>query len=210
LTQSAIISGSGIYLPPHRISNDELVGAFNKYVECFNQKNQTDIDAGHIEALQASSAAFIEKASGIKQRYAVDKAGLLNSDILAPRLAERSDDELSLQAEMGVEAAKTAMQNAGKIADDIDVVIFTSSLVQRSLPAMGIEVQNALGINGYAFDMTAACSAATFAIDYASTLVQAGKARAVLVVNPEIYTGQLNFRDRNNHFIFGDAATLWS
>jgi beta-ketodecanoyl-[acyl-carrier-protein] synthase len=72
---------------------------------------------------------------------------------------------------------------------------------------MAIEVQQALGIEGFAFDMNVACSSATFGIKTAADFVASGSARAVLMVNPEICSGHLNFRDRDSHFIFGDVAT---
>jgi beta-ketodecanoyl-[acyl-carrier-protein] synthase len=52
-----------------------------------------------------------------------------------------------------------------------------------------------------------ACSSATFGIQAAVTALQSGQARAALVVNPEITSGHLNWRDRDSHFIFGDACT---
>ena len=55
--------------------------------------------------------------------------------------------------------------------------------------------------------MNVACSSATFGIKTAADFVAAGSARAVLMVNPEICSGHLNFRDRDSHFIFGDVAT---
>jgi beta-ketodecanoyl-[acyl-carrier-protein] synthase len=79
--------------------------------------------------------------------------------------------------------------------------------MQRPYPAMAIEVQQALGIDGFAFDMNVACSSATFGIKTAADYVATGSARAVLMVNPEICSGHLNFRDRDSHFIFGDVAT---
>jgi beta-ketodecanoyl-[acyl-carrier-protein] synthase len=72
---------------------------------------------------------------------------------------------------------------------------------------MGIEVQNALGIEGFAFDLNVACSSATFGIKTAADYIATGTADAVLMVNPEITSGHLNFRDRDSHFIFGDVAT---
>jgi beta-ketodecanoyl-[acyl-carrier-protein] synthase len=79
--------------------------------------------------------------------------------------------------------------------------------MQRAYPAMAIEIQHALGIDGYAFDMNVACSSATFGIQTAADMIRAGHARAILVVNPEICSGHLNFTDRDSHFIFGDVAT---
>ena len=68
-------------------------------------------------------------------------------------------------------------------------------------------MQAALGATGFAFDMNVACSSATFGIQQASDAVRSGSAKRVLMVNPEICTGHLNFRDRDSHFIFGDVAT---
>ena len=70
-----------------------------------------------------------------------------------------------------------------------------------------IEVQEALGIKGFGFDMLVACSAATFALQRAYDMVVAGTANCVLVINPELTSPQNNFRDRDSHFIFGDVAT---
>jgi beta-ketodecanoyl-[acyl-carrier-protein] synthase len=68
-------------------------------------------------------------------------------------------------------------------------------------------VQDALGIEGFGFDMLVACSAATFALHRAYEMIRAGTAGAVLVINPELITPQVNFCDRDSHFIFGDVAT---
>ncbi|MGD9865678.1 MAG: beta-ketoacyl-ACP synthase III, partial [Pseudodonghicola sp.] len=70
-----------------------------------------------------------------------------------------------------------------------------------------IEIQNLLGIQGFAFDMNVACSSATFGLQAAADMVRAGSIRAALVVNPEICSGHLEWRDRDCHFIFGDVAT---
>src|SRR3546814_8796126 len=72
---------------------------------------------------------------------------------------------------------------------------------------MAGESQDALGIVGFGFDMNVACSSATFGIQTAADYIRAGHARSVLVVNPEICSGHLNWRDRDSHFIFGDVAT---
>jgi beta-ketodecanoyl-[acyl-carrier-protein] synthase len=72
---------------------------------------------------------------------------------------------------------------------------------------MAIEVQKALGIDGFAFDMNVACSSATFGIKTAADFISSGSVKAVLMVNPEICSGHLNFTDRDSHFIFGDVAT---
>lgn len=203
----AVISGTGLYTPANSISNEELVVSFNAYVQQFNADNAEAIERGEVAALTESNAAFIEKASGIKSRYVIDKAGILDPQRMTPRIPERSNEEWGILCEMAVGAAKEALQRAGKTVADIDGVIVACSNLQRAYPAVAIEVQAALGINGWGYDMNVACSSATFGIQAATTAIQTGQARAVLMVNPEICTGHLNFRDRDSHFIFGDAAT---
>ena len=203
----AVIAATGLYTPPQSLSNAELVKAFNAYVERFNAANAEAISAGEVVALTPSSVEFIEKASGIKSRYVVDKSGLVDPDVMRPNIPERSNEEISVLAEMAVEAAKQAIERWGKPASEIDAVICAASNMQRAYPAMAIEVQQALGIGGFAFDMNVACSSATFGIKTAADFVASGSARAVLMVNPEICSGHLNFRDRDSHFIFGDVAT---
>jgi beta-ketodecanoyl-[acyl-carrier-protein] synthase len=106
-----------------------------------------------------------------------------------------------------VVACKEALEQAGKTAADVDAVIVACSNLQRAYPAISIEVQQAMGIDGFAYDMNVACSSATFGLQAAVNAVENGSARAVLVVSPEICSGHLNFRDRDSHFIFGDACT---
>ncbi|WP_434728707.1 beta-ketoacyl-ACP synthase III [Pseudomonas soli] len=204
---NVVISGTGLYTPAQSISNEELVESFNTWAQRFNRDNAAAIERGEVEAAPLSDAAFIEKASGIKSRFVMDKAGILDPQRMKPRLPERSNDEQSILCEMGVAAARQALERAGRTAADVDGVIVACSNLQRPYPAIAIEVQQALGIEGFAFDMNVACSSATFGIQTAVNSVQLGQARAVLVVSPEICTGHLNFRDRDSHFIFGDAAT---
>lgn len=200
------IIATGLYTPPQSISNAELVTAFNEYVALFNAENARAIDAGEIEPLQPSSSEFIEKASGIKSRYVIDKAGVLDPKRMAPMIPARTNEELSILAEIAVEAAKDAMKAADLGPADIDGVICAASNMQRAYPAMAVEVQAALGIEGFAFDMNVACASAAFGIETALGLIRAGS-RRILMVNPEICTAHLNFRNRDCHFIFGDVAT---
>ncbi|WP_213876314.1 beta-ketoacyl-ACP synthase III [Pseudomonas sp. dw_358] len=204
---NVVISGTGLFTPAQSISNDELVESFNTYVQQFNADNASAIERGDVEALTESNAAFIEKASGIKSRFVMDKAGILDPRRMKPYLPERSNDEQSILCQMAVAAAEQALARAGKTAADIDAVIVACSNLQRAYPAVAIEVQQALGIAGFGFDMNVACSSATFGIQNAFNSIALGQARAVLMVNPEICTAHLNFRDRDSHFIFGDGAT---
>lgn len=200
------ITGTGLYHPAESISNQELVESLNAYVEQYNQDNAEKIAAGELPERLGSSAEFIEKASGIQRRYVIEKSGVLDPSRLRPRLEERTDDELSIQAEWGMWAAKDAMTNAGVAPEDIDVVILACSNLQRAYPAVAVEIQTALGIEGYAYDMNVACSAATFGLKQAYDAIKSG-ARRVLLVNVEITSGHTDYRSRDCHFIFGDVAT---
>ena len=204
---SVAISATGLFTPENAISNAELVEAFNAYAAKFNADNAAAIESGVLTAVAPSSVEFIEKASGIKSRFVLDKAGILDPEIMTPRLPERPNEQISVMAEIGVKAAKEALERAGRTARDVDAVLCAASNMQRAYPAMAIEIQEALGVEGFAFDMNVACSSATFGIQTGADFIRAGHARSVLVVNPEICSGHLNFRDRDSHFIFGDVAT---
>lgn len=203
----AVISGTGLFVPPHKISNDELVATFNIFVDRFNAENAVAIEKGELAPLEYSSSEFIEKASGIRQRHVMEKGGILDPERMCPKLPQRVDDQPGLQCEMAVAAAREALAQAGKTAADIDLVIVACSNLQRAYPAVAVEVQHALGIDGYAYDMNIACSSATFGLHAAADAIKAGSAKAVLLINPEICTGHLDFRDRDCHFIFGDVCT---
>ena len=202
-----LITGSGLYTPPNAISNEALVASFNAWVAADNAANADAIARGEREARTESSAEFIVKASGIHSRYVLDAEGILDPERMRPRLPARANDQPSVQCEMGVAAAREALAAAGVNAADLDLVIVACSNLERPYPAVAVELQAALEAGGYAFDMNVACSSATFGIETAANAIRSGSARRVLMVNPEICSAHLNFRDRDSHFIFGDACT---
>ena len=204
------IAGTGIWHPEEKVSNDEIVNSYNSYVEKFNQENNLEIANGSIEAMEFSSVEFIEKASGIKSRYVIDKEGILDINRMMPRVKNEHPDRLSIHAEVGIQAAKKAMDQANVRPNEIDAVIVGTSHAARNYPAVAIEIQQELGINGYAYDMLVGCSSTTFAINNAYSDIASGLANSVLVINPEISTPFVNFTHRDKHFIFGDgcAATV--
>jgi beta-ketodecanoyl-[acyl-carrier-protein] synthase len=188
------------------MTNDELVAAFNEFVKRENAKHADEIAAGTRQPLKESSSEFIVKASGIKRRYVQDKTGLTDPERMCPNIPDRPEEALSAQAEYAVNAAKRALARAGKTGEDIDLVVLGASNLQRLYPAIAIEVQDAIGARGWALDMSLGCSAATGATIVASQAIQSGSATCALVVVPELTTGHMNWRDRDSHFIFGDAS----
>lgn len=198
-----VISGLGIEIPDDIITNAELVESFNAFVGI---ENATRAKQG-LEPLATSSAAFIEHASGIGARHVHTRDGILDPARMTPHIPARDDDSLSVTAEFGAAAARAALAHAQVDAEAVDMVICAGSHTERLYPAIAIEIQNEIGAKGAAFDMSLGCSSAAAGLHVAFSLVRAGAHRRVLVITPELITAHLDFRDRQTHFIFGDAAT---
>src|SRR6056297_1602293 len=201
------ITGSGVFTPPEVITNEELVEAYNAHAEAFNAAHADAIAAGEVTAKPPSSPEFILGASGIERRHVMDKSGVLDPEVMHPVLRARGDDEPGIMTEIALEACGTALAQAGREAGEIDLVICAASNHERPYPAIAIEIQQALGAGGFAFDMNVACSSATFGIQAAADMIRSGSARCDIVVSPEICSGHLEWRDRDCHFIFGDVCT---
>lgn len=206
-TKRICISGSGLYTPPESVSNDELVATYNTWATAQNAGHAAEIAAGTAQAIPLSSSEFIVKASGIESRHTVDRAGVMDPDFMRPRIRTRTNDEPSLMCEMGLAAARQSLADAHRATADVDAVFVACSNLQRPYPALAVELQHYLGAGGFGFDMNVACASAAFGVQTAVNAVAGGSARSALVVSPEICTGHLNFRNRDCHFIFGDAAT---
>ena len=188
------------------ITNDEIVKSYNSYVDNYNLQNANEINEGNLIALEHSSTTFIEKASGIKTRYVIDKKNILDINKMMPLVDHEDESKLSIHAVVGIEAAKKAMAQANVSASEIDGVILGTSHAARNYPSVAIEIQNELGIDGYAYDMLVGCSSTTFAINNAYSDIASGLAETVLVINPEISTPFVNYTRRDIHFIFGDGC----
>ncbi len=199
ISTGTAITGAGVWHPEHVLTNEELCVAFNEYVRRANA-------AGAQPPLKESSPEFIEKASGIKRRYIVDKTGVLDPERMCPNVPERPDDQLSVQAEFAVNAISRALAAAGRVGEEVDLVVCGTSMLQRAYPAIAIEIQHALGARGLGFDLMLGCASAVAAMQVATNAVQAGLATCAVVVSPELMSGHNNWRERDGHFLFGDAA----
>ncbi|HKA15663.1 MAG TPA: beta-ketoacyl-ACP synthase III [Myxococcota bacterium] len=202
-----VISGTGLWVPPERISNSELVASLAAATERWNLDHKAEIEAGVCEARDLPNERFIVKASGVESRYVIEKRGVLDPERLRPHLPTRSENEPSIQCEISLVAAREALAQANRRPGEVDAVLVACSNLQRAYPAVAIEVQHALGGSGFAYDLNVACSSATFGIQAAVDAVARGHARCALVVNPELTSGHTNFALRDYHFIFGDACT---
>lgn len=206
MSRGPVITGSGVWAPEPVLTNDAMCAVFNEWVRTDNERNAAAIAAGEREPLQESSAEFIVKASGITQRHVVTLDGLLDPERMHPLIPDRPDDELAVQTEMALRAAELALRSAGRDGQDVDMITVACSKLQRAYPAIAMELQHALGAKGFALDMTVGCSSATFPVQFAVDTIRCDHARTALLVNPELMSPQVNWRDRDSHFIFGDAA----
>jgi len=200
------ITGSGVYAPPDVVSNDELCASFNAWVRDENARLAKEIASGGAVALEESAPAFVEKVSGIRRRHFWDRVGVLDPKRMCPNIPDRPDDMISVQAELALPAAQRALEAAGRRGDEIDLVVVGASSLQRPYPAIAIELQSAIGASGWAYDVSAGCASASFAIQSATEAIRAGSARRALVCAPELPSAYSNFRDRESHFILGDAG----
>jgi len=113
-------------------------------------------------------------------------------------------------SDLAVEAAKRALEMAGKTPLDVDMVIVASSTpdFQGSFPSTACIVQRKLGMNNNsaAFDVQAVCSGFVYAVATADAFIKAGVHKTVLVVGAEVFSRILNFEDRTTCVLFGDGA----
>ncbi len=207
MSTGTAITGSGVWTPEAILTNEDMCEAFNAFVRRENERNAEAIAAGEKEPLRESSPEFILKASGIERRYVQDRSGLADPERLVPNIPDRGDEQMSYQCEYAINAAKKALEAANRHPEEIDLVICSTSNLERAYPAISIEVQSSLGTRGYGYDMQVGCSSATYAIQSATEAIRCGNASRVLVVTPELTTGHMNFKERDSHFIFGDAST---
>lgn len=202
-----VITGTGLFTPPHAISNAELAASLTIAATRWNEEHAEEIERGELTARALPDEEFIEKASGIKSRFVMEREGVLDPDRLRPHLPTRSEDEHSIQVEMSLPAVHEALAQAGRRPDEVDCVIVGASNIQRAYPAVAVELQAALGADGWGYDMNVACSSATFSMQAGVDALRNGSANCVVVVNPEITSAHNNFALRDHHFIFGDACT---
>jgi 3-oxoacyl-[acyl-carrier-protein] synthase-3 len=113
-------------------------------------------------------------------------------------------------SDLAVEAAKKALEMAGKTPAEIDLVIVASSTPDfyGSFPSTACIVQRKLGMaNGSAaFDVQAVCSGFVYAVSVADAFIKSGSHKTVLVIGAEVFSRILNFEDRTTCVLFGDGA----
>ena len=110
-------------------------------------------------------------------------------------------------SDLGVEAAKNALEAAGLMPSDIDLIIVATSTPDMVFPSAACILQNKLGIAGCpAFDLQAVCSGFVYALTVADAMIKTGTASKALVIGAEVFSRILDFSDRTTCVLFGDGA----
>lgn len=139
-----------------------------------------------LEKIVETSDEWIQTRTGIKERHIA-----------------REDEQTS---DMAVEAAKRALEMAGKTPQDVDMIIVGTISADMPMPSCAAFVQHKLGAKCPSFDVSAACAGSLYGLAVADKFVQTGAAKCVLVIGVELLSRILNWEDRNTCVLFGDAA----
>jgi 3-oxoacyl-[acyl-carrier-protein] synthase-3 len=139
------------------------------------------------EGVVETSDEWIVQRTGIRQRHIA------------------ADDETT--ASLGEAAARAALDAAGLMPDDIDLIVLATSTPNNTFPATAVEIQQRLGMrHGFAFDMQAVCSGFVYAMTTADLYVRGGMAKRVLLIGSETFSRILDWSDRSTCVLFGDGA----
>ncbi|NWK97228.1 3-oxoacyl-ACP synthase [Sphingobium lactosutens] len=110
-------------------------------------------------------------------------------------------------ATLATDAAKAALDAAGIVAQDIDLIILATATPDQTFPAAATKVQAALGINDcVAFDVAAVCSGFLYAVTVADSMIRSGAANRAIVIGSETFSRILDWEDRTTCVLFGDGA----
>jgi 3-oxoacyl-[acyl-carrier-protein] synthase-3 len=168
MTPFSRITGTGSYLPPRRVTNDDLA---------------RELAARGVE----TSDQWIVERTGIRARH-----------FAAPEVTS---------SDLGVQAAKQALEAAGRSAAEVDLIIVATSTPDMVFPSSAAILQNKLGIAGCpAFDVQAVCSGFVYALTVADAMIRTGSAKCALVIGAEVFSRILDFNDRTTCVLFGDGA----
>ena len=144
------------------------------------------------------AAELATKGVETSDDWIVERTGIRARHFAAPDVSS---------SDLGVEAAKRALDAAGLQASDIDLIIVATSTPDMVFPSVACILQNKLGVAGCAaFDVQAVCSGFVYALTVADAMIKTGLATKALVIGAEVFSRILDFSDRTTCVLFGDGA----
>ena len=144
------------------------------------------------------AAELARKGVETTDEWIVERTGIRARHFAAPDVTS---------SDLGVEAARHALQAAGLQPGDIDLIIVATSTPDMVFPSAACILQHKLGISGCpAFDIQAVCSGFVYALTVADAMIKSGAASKALVIGAEVFSRILDFSDRTTCVLFGDGA----
>ena len=144
------------------------------------------------------AAQLAERGLETSDDWIVERTG-----IRARRFAEPSVSS----SDLGADAARHALQAAGRSAEDVDLIIVATSTPDMVFPSTATIIQRKLGVQGCpAFDLQAVCSGFVYGLSVADAMIRSGAASCALVIGAEVFSRILDFSDRTTCVLFGDGA----
>ena len=161
-------------------------------------RGSTIAGIGHYLPERVLTNAELERLVNTSDEWIVSRTGIRERRIAAPEQAS---------SDLGLEAAREAMADAGGTAQDLDLIIVGTATPDMLFPATACVLQDRLGAKrAGAFDLSAACSSFVYGVAVAHGYVSAGLAETVLVVGAETLSKITNYKDRSTCVLFGDSA----
>jgi 3-oxoacyl-(acyl-carrier-protein) synthase III len=133
-----------------------------------------------------TSDEWITSRTGIKQRHI-------------------ATDETT--TDLGVKAARIALENSGLSKEDINLVICATGTPDACVPTVAANIKKELGIESApAFDMNTNCSSFVYAVTVAESLMKNCNYKHALVIGVDVNSQILDWQDRSTAVLFGDGA----
>jgi 3-oxoacyl-[acyl-carrier-protein] synthase-3 len=139
-----------------------------------------------------------ERGVETSDQWIVERTGIRARHFAAPDVTS---------SDLGLEAARRALEAAGRVPADVDLIIVATSTPDMVFPSTAAILQHKLGIAGCpVFDVQAVCSGFIYALTVADAMIKTGSARCALVIGAEVFSRILDFDDRTTCVLFGDGA----
>ncbi len=164
-----------------------MTGVYSKITGTGSYLPENELTNADLEQRVDTTDEWIRTRTGIEKRHVA------------------ADDETT--CDLAVNAARHALEAAGKKASDVDMIIVATTTPDLIFPSTACLVQQRLDIHGCAaFDIQAVCTGFMYGMSIADQYIRMGNARCVLVIGAETMTRLLDWNDRATCVLFGDGA----